>query len=35
MTVWISDIAAGAGFLLFICGAFAFAELAQALAAAV
>jgi len=35
MTGWVRDIAAGAGFLLFICGAFAFAEIAQAVAAAV
>jgi hypothetical protein len=35
MTVWIRDLAAGAAFVLFIGGAFAFAEIAQAVAAAV
>jgi hypothetical protein len=35
MMAWISDIAAGAGFLLFIGGAFALADIAQAVLAAV
>jgi hypothetical protein len=35
MTAWIRDIAAGVSFILFIGGAFAFAEIGHALAAAV
>jgi len=35
MTAWIKDAAAGAGLLLFIGGAFALAEIAQAVMATV
>ena len=34
MTAWISDIAAGAGLVLFFGGAFALADIAQAILSA-